>query len=104
MVIWRDCWDVAVRVTEERLSHVFEHPEMQGQEGRSAETLGEPELVIQSRTDPDVRLYYRSCETSALGGGMYICAVVKWRQDDAFLITAYFCNRPKRGTVLWPSQ
>ena len=73
---------------------------MVGEEARIAEALAQPDVVIQSTSDPDVRLYHRRCSTSAVGE-KYLCAVVKWRRDDAFLITAYFTERLKRGAVLW---
>ena len=103
MPVWKDCWDVPVRVTEERLAHVFEHPEMTSQEERIRQTLAEPEVVVHSLSDPEVRLYYRSYETAALRT-KYLCAVVRWRQNGAFLVTAYFTDRPKRGAQPWPSR
>ncbi len=99
MRIWRDCWDVPVRVTKGRLAHVSEHPEMRGQVEKISRTLTQPDVVIQSVSDPEVRLYYRGYETSELGTKC-LCAVVKWRQDDASLVTAYFTDRPKRGARL----
>ncbi|HEU4760185.1 MAG TPA: hypothetical protein VFT91_09430 [Dehalococcoidia bacterium] len=87
-------------MTEERLAHVLGHPEMVGEEVHIEETLRDPDVVIQSRSDPEVRLYHRLYQTAALGQ-KYLCAVVKWRSDDAFLITAYFTDTPKRGTQLW---
>ncbi len=75
---------------------------MVGEEAHIAETLAQPVVVIQSRSDPDVRLYYRLYSTSAVGQ-KYLCAVVKWRRGDAFLITAYYTDQPKQGAVLWPS-
>ena len=102
MPIWYDCWDAPIRVTEERLRHILEHPEMAEEEARIAETLAHPDIVIQSRTDPEIRLYHRFYSTSAVGA-KYLCAVVKWRSEDAFLITAYYTDRPKRGPVIWTS-
>jgi len=49
----------AVRLTDERLAHILEHPEMVGMEDRIEETLSEPERVIESLGDPEARLYYR---------------------------------------------
>ena len=103
MPVWPDCWGAPIRVTEERLAHILGHPELAGEESRIAETLDQPNVVIQSASDPEVRLYHRFYETSAVGG-KHLCAVVKWRSDDAFLITAYFTDRPKRGAVLWTSK
>jgi hypothetical protein len=73
---------------------------MVGQETRIAEALGEPDAVIQSRSDSEVRLYYRSYANTPVGAKL-LCGVVKWRSDDAFLITAYYTDRRKSGVILW---
>jgi hypothetical protein len=31
-----------------------------------------------------------------------LCVVVKCLQDDAFVLTAYVTDAPKKGTLLWP--
>lgn len=61
-----------VRLTDERLAHILEHPEMVGMESEIDETLREPEAVIQSRDDAEARLYYR-----------------------------YLTDKLKRGEVIW---
>ena len=33
--------------------------------------------------------------------GKYLCAVVKTRAEDAFVVTAYLTDRVKKGDVLW---
>ena len=48
-----------VRLTEERLAHIVEHPEMRGVETALAETLKHPAFVIASRTDPFAEMAYR---------------------------------------------
>ena len=103
MAVWTDHWGDSIRVTEERLAHILEHPEMAGEESRIAEALAQPDLVIQSASDKGVRLYYRFYQTSAIGA-KHLCAVVKWGSDGPFLITAYFTDRPKRGTLLWTTS
>ncbi len=103
MPSWTDCWGVAVRVTDDRLAHVLEHPEMRGEQERMMETLAAPDLVVRSRSDSDVRLYHRHYASSAVGA-KFLCVVVKWGSSDALLITAYFTDRPKRGEVLWTKQ
>ncbi|MCH8064849.1 MAG: hypothetical protein IIC90_03360 [Chloroflexi bacterium] len=103
MPTWPDCWGTNIRITEERLSHVLEHPEMADEERRIAETLAQPDIVVQSASDPEVRLYHRLYETATVGA-KHLCAVVKWRDEDAFLVTAYFTDRPKRGAVLWTNR
>jgi hypothetical protein len=37
-----------------------------------------------------------------LGGGKWLCVVVKCLQDDAFVVTAYLTDKPKAGENLWP--
>jgi hypothetical protein len=92
-----------VRVTGERLAHVLERDEMVGEELRIAETLADPDIVIQSASDPEVRLYHRFYSQTPVGA-KHLCVVVKWRIDDAFMITAYFTDRTKRGRALWNKQ
>ena len=45
-----------VRLTDERLAHILEHPEMAGMEDRIEQTLAAPERVIESLSDPEARL------------------------------------------------
>lgn len=103
MPAWQDRWGTPIRVTEERLAHVLEHPEMVGEEEHIAATLLDPEIVVQSPTDREVRLYHRRYQSPTVGQ-KYLCVVVKWRQDDQFLITAFFTDRPKRGATLWTNE
>ncbi len=90
-----------VRLTDERLAHIREHPEMVGLESAIAETLAHPQRVIQSRSDPDARLYYRYYVGTRVGD-KWLCVVVRVGEVDSFVITAYLTNEPKRGELLWP--
>jgi hypothetical protein len=94
-----------VRLTGERCGHLeSDHPEMQGQITRIEETLREPERVIRSRTDPQVELYYRLYAATPVTR-KYLCVVVKsLSKEDAFVVTAYFTDTPKRGDVLWATE
>ena len=92
-----------VRLTDERWRHIEEHPEMASMQEAVAETLREPEVVIRSASDPFSRLYYRFYHCTIVGG-KHLCMVVKVRQDDAFVVTAYLTDRVKEGTVLWPRE
>jgi len=93
-----------VRLTKERLEHILEHPEMAGMLDAIAETLGSPETVMKSLTDPDARLYYRYYD-STLVGGKYLCVVVKQHlEGDAFVLTAYLTDKVKRGEIKWPRK
>ena len=40
----RDTWGNEVRLTQERLAHLSEHPEMKEQKDKLAETLLEPDV------------------------------------------------------------
>lgn len=59
MKILRDHEGLAIRLTDERLAHILEHPEMAAMEAAIAETLRHPERVVQSFSDPLVRLFCR---------------------------------------------
>lgn len=97
-----DYQDRQVRLTDERLEHILAHPEMVGMETLIAETLRYPQLVRQSRSDETAELYYRFYTQTRIGD-KWLCVVVKYLQDDAFIVTAYFTDKPKRGNTLWQS-
>lgn len=99
----RDYEGRLIRLTEERWVHISEHPEMTGMRTAVEETLEGPEVVVQSFSDPEARLYYRFYHRTVVGG-KYLCTVVKMRGDDAFIVTAYLTDQVKRGTVLWQAK
>jgi len=67
------------------------------------ETLQNPERVVQSISDPDVRLYYRFYFRTVVGG-KFLCVVVKMGEAGAFVLTAYLTDRFKKGERLWPNR
>ena len=91
-----------VRLTAERLQHILEHPEMAKLEGAVAQTLHQPQLVIQSRTDATAELSYRFYYGTTVGD-KWLCVVVKYQAEDAFVLTAYLTDKPKKGVQLWPN-
>lgn len=99
----RDYQGRAVRLTDERLAHILEHPEMAALESALAETLAHPSLVVQSRTDPAAELSYRYFLGTQVGD-KWLCVVVKYSPDDAFILTAYLTDKPKEGEQLWPKK
>lgn len=103
MKILTDYEGRAVRLTDERLAHIFEHPEMVGMADRIEETLAEPERVIESLGDPEARLYYRFYLGTQVGD-KHLCVVVKMAQNDAFVLTAYLITKPVGGKQLWPKN
>jgi len=98
---FKDVWGNSVDLTEERYAHLSEHPEMVGQEGKLAETLLEPDAVIQSKADETVRLFHRFYQGLSIGD-KHLCIVVKYLESEVFIITAYFTDKVKRGEILWP--
>ena len=103
MKFLRDHRGTIVRLTDERLSHILEHPEMHEMERAIEETLVRPELVVQSRSDSEAHLYYRFYPQTRVGG-KYLCVAVKAKDADAFVLTAYLTDTVKRGEVLWSAK
>ena len=56
----QDYFGCDVRLTDERLIHILQHPEMLGFEVAIAAVLESPQEVLLSRSDPSVRLFYRN--------------------------------------------
>lgn len=93
----------AIRLTNERLAHILERPEMQGMEDRIEQTVRSPEKVLESLSDPQARLYYRLYLGTQVGD-KHLCVVVKEAENDAFVLTAYLMTRPAGGRQLWPKS
>ncbi len=103
MKILKDYLGRGVRLTEERLKHILEHPEMRSMESALAETLRYPTLVIQSRTDESASLNYRYYLKTKVGD-KWLCVVVKSNAESAFVLTAYLTDKPKKGKQIWPKK
>ena len=67
MKFLRDHRGVAVRLTDERFSHILEHPEMRGMKEAIEQTLVWPERVVKSSTDDEAHLYYRFYPQTSVG-------------------------------------
>jgi hypothetical protein len=52
-----DCFRRIVRLTDERLAHILDHPEMTGLASEIERVFQAPQLVRRSRTDAAVRLF-----------------------------------------------
>jgi hypothetical protein len=101
MKILADCFGHQVRLTEERLAHILDHPEMQGMKDEIERVLRQPVLIRRSRSDKTVRLFYKFY-VQTLVGEKWFCVVVKYAVEDAFVVTAYLTDKPKTGEDLWP--
>jgi len=103
MHVYADYRGKRIRLTEERLAHILEHPEMKDMEPQIAETLLHPERVLESLSDPQARLYYRMYAATRVGD-KHLCVVVKITDNDAFVLTAYLMTKPAGGKQLWPRR
>ena len=107
-----------IGLTRERLTHIYEHPEMEHlivrQEAEDviapwalaeviASTVRNPEHVVRSQSDPLVYLYYRMFLNTVVGD-KYLCVVVKVLLENPFVITAYLTDKVKTGVILWREQ
>ncbi|MDY6839752.1 MAG: hypothetical protein SWH78_17480 [Thermodesulfobacteriota bacterium] len=101
---YKDIHNRKLRMSDERREHVeTDHPEMWGQMDRVREALLDPDIVVRSRADLNVELYYRHYENTPVTE-KYLCVVVKAGNSDLFVITAYFTDTVKRGEVLWEKK
>jgi hypothetical protein len=98
-----DCFGNSVRLTTERLAHIEEHPEMQGMAAQIEQVLRHPQLVRLSRSDVEVRLFYKFYAQTIVNG-KWLCVVVKYAETDAFVVTAYLTDKPKAGVEVWPTK
>ena len=65
--------------------------------------LARPERVIQSVSDLEAHLYYRFYIGTPVED-KYLCVVVKVKEEDAFVLTAYLTDTIKKGDVIWPKK
>src|SRR5579863_10445848 len=100
MKVLADCFGRDVRLTDERLGHILEHPEMKGLIGAVERVISQPQIVRRSKWDAQVRLFYEF-QPQTLVGGKWLCVVVKYTDVDAFVVTAYLTDKPKFGEDLW---
>lgn len=93
----------SIRLSDERLAHIREHPEMSDLEPAIVETVARPLRVMQSLSDAQARLYYRWYMGTRVGD-KYLCVVVKVVGSDAFVLTAYLTDSIKKGQQIWPAE
>jgi hypothetical protein len=73
---------------------------MAGQFERIGETLAQPELVIVTTTDASVHIYHRHYQQTPVTS-KFLLVAVKWVNADAFVLTAFFSSRRKKGAMIW---
>lgn len=103
MKIVRDCFGRSVRLTDERMAHILQHQELAGMETEIERVLQSPAEVRVSRSDDTVQLFYEFYAQTRVGG-KWLCVVVKYPPDDAFVVTAYLTDQLKAGETIWPKK
>ena len=104
MAYFKDINGRQIRLTDERQLHMeTNHPEMSGQIGKIENTLSSPDIIVRSKIDPEVELFYKHYRATPVTD-KYLCVVVKVLTQDLFIITAYFTDTIKKGEVLWEKK
>ena len=103
MKVFKDYAGRTVRLTSEREAHILDHPEMLDLLVQVEQTISVPESVVRSASDATVELHY-SFEKGTKVGDKWLCAVVKYSANDAFIVTAYLTDKVKKGEHLWPRK
>jgi NADPH-dependent curcumin reductase CurA len=101
MIIVNSINNIPIRVSDERVSHIFEnHPEMKSQLERIIKTLEKPELI--TKGDSGEVLAIKHYNKSPVTNNKYLIAVYKELSMDGFLITAYYTRKYNLNReVLW---
>lgn len=89
-----------IRLTEERWNHIVGHPEMVGQRERIVETLHAPDSIVATYSDERVHIYQRFYAQTSVTS-KYMLVAVKFLEDDAFIVTAFYSRKVKKGELLW---
>ena len=103
MKVIRDCFGRSVRLTDERIAHILQHPELARMEEEISRVLRAPAEVRVSRSDETAQLFYEYYAKTRVGG-KWLCVVVKYPPDDAFVVTAYLTDQLKPGETVWPKK
>jgi hypothetical protein len=86
---FKDIHNRRIRLTDEREEHIeTDHPEMSGQIDKVQGTLLNPDIIVRSRTDLDVELFYRHYDITPITE-KYLRVVVKLLVGDLFIITGH---------------
>ena len=102
-MILKDLDGRLIRLTEERLHHILDHPEMVGMIPAIRETLLHPLVVVQSKSDESAHLFYKYYFGTKVGD-KYLCVVVKYESKNRFVLTAYLTDQIKKGKIIWQKK
>lgn len=104
MEILTDYLKRSIRFTEERKRHILEnHPELKNHMEKISEVILDPEMVVTSKVDHNIELFYRNYKSTNVGN-KYLCVVVKVLEKDFFIVTVYFTDKVKEGKLIWEKK
>jgi hypothetical protein len=89
-----------IRLTAERQAHILEHPELEDQLDRLKETIAQPSVIIATAVDETVHVYHRHYVSTPVTS-KFLLVAVKILETDAFVLTAFFSSRRKKGEIVW---
>lgn len=99
-----DVFKRKIRFSFERKRHIeSNHPEMFREMNKINATLQNPDIVVQSKIDDKVELFYRNFKNTPVGE-KYLCVAVKAIYDNCFIITSYFTDAIKKGELIWQKK
>jgi hypothetical protein len=97
----RDFQGQLIKLTAGQWAHfTVLRPYLIAMEWAVRETLENPEEVRKSERAPHSRLYYRRYTNTVLGD-KFMCVVVKFLENDAFISTAYLARKINPGELIW---
>ena len=95
-----DVFGKSVSLTESRLEHILERPEMRGQLERIKETLADPDIIKESNHDSSVWLFYRFYTVTPVTE-KYLLVAVRLFDGSSSIITAFYTDKIKKGASIW---
>jgi len=101
LIIIKSINKIPVRLTNERWLHIIRrHPEMEHQKEKVLETLESPQLVLEGDFNCLQAIRFYSVTPLAK---KYLVVIYKEIPDnDGFILTAYFTNKPsEKRSVVW---
>lgn len=99
-IVLLDYSGLAIRLTAERHEHIMVHSEMVEQFDKIKQTIAEPEFIISTTADDTVHVYHRHYATTPVTS-KFLLVAVKLLDNDAFVLTAFFSSRQKKGMLIW---
>ena len=74
MKIYSDFQNRKIRFTDERRKHIEEfHPELKNQIFLIQEVLNDPDIVVESRSDTSIEMFYQFYRKSPVGQKFLMC-------------------------------